>query len=346
MISKQLKFVLATLLLGLKSVSASDYCETLHAEFTRRQLDEHELETPYTQASGAKHTPFLTTEDGMATVTVGDGNPFHPMSGFTPGSSMIHFITHVYVMDQDGNTVFINALDPTVDTVATKTFEIPEGASTLTAYSWCNLHGLWEGPTIEVNGGTGSGICTVAQVEGTAWPSYNADFVHIQSMPPFLATTPYTIEDGTKHTPFITISEDLTSASVVVGNEEAFHPMNGGDAPHWITSVYITNQNKEIISMQMLDPTDVTKAEMTFDIPEGTESVTAWAFCNLHGLWVGPNVMVTANEPVADESKPNGEVADTNGDKVNPDDAASSGFTSSPASVLVAALVGIVTYLW
>lgn len=339
MMWKQLKFAIAASLLGLESISASNYCETLHAEFTRRQLNEHELETPYTQENGAKHTPFLTTEDGMATVTVGDGNPFHPMTGFMQGSSMVHFITHVYVIDQDGNTVFISALDPTADTIATKTFEIPEGASTLTAYSWCNLHGLWEGPTIEVDGGTGSGMCTAAQIAGTAWPSYNADFFHIQSMPPFSTTTPYTIEDGTKHTPFITISEDLTSGSVVVGNEEAFHPMNGGDAPHWITSVYITDQDDKIISMQMLDPTDVTKAELAFDIPEGTESVTAWAFCNLHGLWKGPTVMVTADEPAADEIKPNG-------DKANPEDAVSSGFASTPASVLVAVLAGIATYLF
>lgn len=291
-----LKVAITGLLLGFDATVA-DYCSTIHAEFTRRQLSEHNVATPYDQSSGAKHTPFITLEGGMATVTVGDGNPYHPMTA-SSDPSLVHFISHIYVMDQDEKIVHLATLDPEEGAPAVTTFEIPAGATSLTAYEWCNLHGLWMGPTVAIEGdGTAMPSCGLVHPPEAAWPSIHADLTRMQSEPPFSASTPYTEESGAKHTPYITLSEDGKSGSVVVGTEQVYHPMSA-DSPHWITVIYITDENENIIAMKNLDPDGVDKAEMTFDVPEGVSEVTAWEFCNRHGLWKGPSVSVMADAPM------------------------------------------------
>ena len=65
-------------------------------------------------------------------------------------NSMPHWITEIYVMDDTGKVVAMSSLDPTLVDAAKMEFEVPESAKTLTAYEWCNIHGLWVGPTVEV----------------------------------------------------------------------------------------------------------------------------------------------------------------------------------------------------
>ena len=287
-----LKVALTTFLLGI-DMAVGDYCSTIHSDFTRRQLLEHSVDTPYDETGGAKHVPFIEIENGMATVTVGDGNPFHPMVA-SEDPSTVHFVSHIYVMDQDGNIVHLENLDPVQGAPAVTSFEIPSGTTSLTAYEWCNLHGLWVGPTVDVaTEGTTMPTCSLVHPTEASWPSIHADLVRMQSNPPFSESSPYTETSGAKHTPYITLSEDGTSGSVVVGTEEVYHPMDG-EKPHWVTVIYITDENDTIIAMKNLDPNDVDKAEMTFDIPEGVKEVSAWEFCNLHGLWKGPSVSVKA----------------------------------------------------
>jgi len=64
--------------------------------------------------------------------------------------AMVHFITHIYVTDQDGEVVSMRSLDPSVMSTASITFAVPRNASSLTAYEFCNKHGLWRGPTMQI----------------------------------------------------------------------------------------------------------------------------------------------------------------------------------------------------
>lgn len=330
----QFKTAFTFFFLGFNTVSAN-FCDTLHSDFTRRQLLEHGSETPYDLTSGAKHTPFITIEDGLAKVTVGDGNPYHPMSA-SDDPNMVHFVTHIYVMDQDENMVFMETLDPVQGAPAVSAFEIPTGATSLTAYEWCNLHGLWVGPTVAVTvEGTGSGICTNDQPELNAWPSIHADLLRLQSMPPFESIEPYTELNGAKHTPYITLSEDKSMGSVVVGTEAVYHPMVEGSRPHWVTSIYITDEMDNIIAMESLDPKDVDKAEMSFEIPEGVKELTAWEFCNLHGLWKGPTVSVASDEEIV-------EVADSEPEVMEEEEEAEEEATSIAARASMSVLVATV----
>jgi len=99
-----------------------------------------------------------------------------------------------------------------------------------------------------------------------------------------------------KHIPYITLNEDGVTGSIIVGVEpDPVHPMIGSvdgiTDPHWITEVYVVDADTgKIITMKSLDPTGVDAATMEFDIPTGTESIVAYEWCNIHGLWESPKV--------------------------------------------------------
>lgn len=335
----RIELKLTALLFSIETILA-DYCSTIHEEFGRRQLLEHNTNTPFTQDDGNKHTPFITTENGVATVTVGDGNPYHPMTA-SENPDSVHFITDIYVMDQDDNFIYSESLDPSKGTPAMISFTVPAGTTKLTAYEWCNKHGLWVGPTVEVESPTGPQLtCNVDMIDSTARPSIRAELFRLQSLPPFSETDSYTEDDGAKHTPYITVSDDGHSGSVVVGTEVVYHPMDAS-RPHWITTIYITDESDEIIAMKALDPNGVSKAEMTFDIPDGTKSVTPWEFCNMHGLWVGPTVMIDSHEHDKDDSHVGDVDEDEHHDELELnglDEEESGGTTSGIASSIAAAV--------
>jgi desulfoferrodoxin (superoxide reductase-like protein) len=329
---------------AIVTASSSDFCPTIYAELHRRQLAEGFTPdgSPFglVEEGPEKHVPFLTLSAGtgqlVAKVVVGNGDEeggvWHPMSA-SDNSKEVHFITHIVVKDQDGNIVAAESLDPTVAAPATIEFDVPEGVTELTPYEWCNLHGLWMGPTVTVDsslGGTAPAHCHASDFESGAWPSVHADFLRLQNST-FESESPFSEADGVKHTPYITIPE-LGVASVLVGKEEGpLHPMvastdgvPGEDGPHWITEVYVVDQDGEIVAMKSLDVgEDVDRAEVTFDIPDGTETLQAYAWCNIHGLWGGPVVSATEVTSMASESS--GE---------------SSGYLPSVLATVVAGVVG------
>ena len=62
---------------------------------------------------------------------------------------------------------------------------------------------------------------------------------------------------------------------------EAKHPMT---SDHWITVIYIRNQDGIVIGLQEFSGTDPA-AKVVFSLPNGTTGVTAFAHCNLHDDW-------------------------------------------------------------
>ena len=166
-----------------------------------------------------------------------------------------------------------------------------------------------------------------------AWESVHADFMR-QQKASFDTDKgePFDESDGEKHTPYITLKDDGT-ASILVGNVDgAIHPMNsspdGVEEPHWITELYVVDEKGDIVTMSTLDPTGVDTATLDFEVPEGTKSLQAYSWCNLHGLWKGPIVEVeTASTDAApDASK------ESNG---------SFGYNSMIAAVVAVILTGL-----
>jgi len=157
-----------------------------------------------------------------------------------------------------------------------------------------NKHGLWAGPAVQVPTSETetvpveqkslevSGECSVSDFPEAAWPSVHADFLRLQAQV-FESEMPYTEADGEKHVPYITVNEDGTSSILVGKVGGPIHPMNGSDgetSPHWITEIYVVDQDGTIVAMKSLDPTGVTEATMTFDTPEGATTMQAYSWCS------------------------------------------------------------------
>jgi len=105
----------------------------------------------------SKHQPFIAvegTKDGVVSLSVrvrGDApqdNPdsLHPMSE-------AHFIEAIFVLDQDTDSViFFHQFKPSADDTPVVRFTVPvkDQQHTLVPYEFCNLHGLWRGPSLTV----------------------------------------------------------------------------------------------------------------------------------------------------------------------------------------------------
>ncbi len=85
------------------------------------------------------HTPSVSASGTSVTVVTD-----HGMS-----VDEDHWIDHIYLRDQDGVVVGLQMFDGT-EAEASSTFSLPEGTTSVTPYSSCNLHGLWMGDTIDV----------------------------------------------------------------------------------------------------------------------------------------------------------------------------------------------------
>jgi desulfoferrodoxin (superoxide reductase-like protein) len=111
----------------------------------------HFLTTPANQ--GAKHTPYLTfdQEAKTATVTVGsEDGEIHPMDGSADGVTEPHWISEVWIVDDQGYTTTLSSLDPTGVDHASLQFYPNSNSKSITAYIWCNIHGMYVGPTVDI----------------------------------------------------------------------------------------------------------------------------------------------------------------------------------------------------
>ncbi|MEM7679032.1 MAG: desulfoferrodoxin family protein [Myxococcota bacterium] len=81
------------------------------------------------------------------------------------------------------------------------------------------------------------------------------------------------------HTPALSIDASGTVATV-----EVPHEMDS-EEPHWITAIWIEDQNGVVVGMRELGPNDVA-ARVQFPVRAGTTLLTAYAHCNLHDTWM------------------------------------------------------------
>ena len=81
-----------------------------------------------------------------------------------------------------------------------------------------------------------------------------------------------------------------TPAAVVAGSEVTVVTTHGMDPDHWITTLYIRDQNGVVVGLAELDASSPA-GEATFVLPAGTTAVTPYAHCNDHGLWRGDVAM-------------------------------------------------------
>lgn len=83
------------------------------------------------EAATEKHIPVVSVTDQIVTVTV--GSVAHPMTD-------VHHIAWIYIQTKQGVQRKCLAIDgePTI------TFALTDGDEVVSAYAYCNLHGLWK----------------------------------------------------------------------------------------------------------------------------------------------------------------------------------------------------------
>jgi desulfoferrodoxin (superoxide reductase-like protein) len=119
------------------------------ADLYRQHKKDHKKAEAFEGSDKEKHVPYLAFHGDKMRVTVGNDNAYHVMKDSTDPEG-VHYVTYLYVLDQDNNCVAMEAPDPTGVERCVVEFAIPKGATKLTPYEYCNLHGLWVGPSLNV----------------------------------------------------------------------------------------------------------------------------------------------------------------------------------------------------
>lgn len=102
-------------------------CQAFTGELLRRAEN-----SPKDDPTG-KHKPFLTLSGTQATIVVGigatpgnEGGLIHPMEA-SNDQDLVHWISHIYALDDLGNLVALCELLPTHPVPASCSFEVPQG---------------------------------------------------------------------------------------------------------------------------------------------------------------------------------------------------------------------------
>ena len=230
-------------------------------EWQRTAAAKESLNTPYTPvywpASFASkppsHVPVLAVSGTTATVSVG---------GSVHGMSAAHHITAVWVRDQTGLVVYMRTFATDGSETPVVSFSIPAGSTSLTPYEHCNLHGTWVGARVY-----------------PAWETSAAALVAANTLPNPYNLTYFATGFATKPPSHIPV----LSALGMAGTLTVGATLHGTSLSHYITSAWATDQHGKVIFYQSWGTSDTPI--VSFAIPPGTTSVTAYEHCNLHGVW-------------------------------------------------------------
>ena len=298
---------LITLLCVFATEAASAPCQLFHlrrADLLIQQEYQHGRSSAFPpKPSNTKHQPYLENSgDGYASISVGLGSvtgdtkdPTHPnVVGRDP--KQVHYISNIHATDESGNVIAMAEFSGTEGSPPVLRFAVPKGVQKITPHAFCNRHGLFSGTEMEVETsdeelscelqscaadtmGVRGGVCVIfSSVEAEALRRQVAEQ---QELLPFEPN-----KKNLKHTPIVSI--EGTKAVVTVGGKDNTHPVVGrSPGLHYIHSIYVKNQAGKVVAAATLSPSNPSPS-FSFDIPAGTGSLTAHAYCNLHGLFKGP----------------------------------------------------------
>jgi desulfoferrodoxin (superoxide reductase-like protein) len=221
-----------------------------------------------------KHDPFIVFAGDIATVKVrgpdASTTQLHPQT-------KDHFISFLWVEDQDGQVVHLAELKG-FDASPSTEFSWTSQSGTLTPYSLCNLHGLWQGPTytVELERET---VPILGELDGSA-------------------TGPKSYHSGSpqlvKHSPFVSsLANGVALMGVAGSDSEPTTVLHVQTSEHHIALIYVKDQHGAVVGLKKLGPTDGSQMHAVAVNSKVTE-LTPYEYCNLHGLWEGPKFRHTS----------------------------------------------------
>jgi len=146
--------------------------------------------------------------------------------------------------------------------------------TSVTSYEYCNLHGLWVGPTLNVGWEVAA-----AKMFGRATQSttVNPSYFH----PPAQIVPGSPVKHEAK---IISIGNELSI--VALGNSgKDLHPHV--HPAHYIEAVFAKDQHGAVAVYQELGASVTTAQSKPVAIPLSATRLVPYEFCNLHGLWAG-----------------------------------------------------------
>ena len=204
-----------------------------------------------------------------------------------PQDYSAHWITDVFVLDQDNNVVCEHTFaeperrDRRAAHTAPKTDELPihecmdnlpDTVTHVTPYEYCNLHGLWQGPTYMVDYETkAAALFAKVSADGEG---------------PAKFYSPADITDNTPVEHEAQVQRWRNGFRIVALGTDGtgMHPHDFDT--HYIEATFATDQHGAVVVYKVLADEVAVAASPTFGIPDGVTSLTPYEYCNLHGLWV------------------------------------------------------------
>ena len=228
-------------------------------------------------AQPEKHDPYLSiSSTRLATVVVrGNGgstepDSLHPMS-------TAHFISNIWITDQDGAVICDQEFD---GTEASPTFscQLATSVTMVQSHEFCNLHGLWSGPTVTVE----FEVFAARKEETTSVNGNGPTLFHVATSTP------------TKHDPYTVYDRDTrTGRTVVLGDGGSTTDLHPHNPSHYIEAIWSRDQHGTIVTFADLSESirgPTTEFDLSAAVPTVTKLIP-YEFCNLHGLWQGNDAL-------------------------------------------------------
>jgi len=178
-----------------------------------------------------------------------------------------HYITGLWVYDNRGRMLTCRKINSS-ETAAIE-FRVPTHIGSIRVYEHCNLHGVWEAPSVEIHCNDLRRLIENNTQYGkpgiynkTYFPDAFKDLVGL-------------------HVPTVTIAADKKSGTVTL----ASHPMVEA---HHITDIWVLDQRGNQIACDILHANDT--ATLAFNIEDHVTEIYAIEHCNLHGVWMADPV--------------------------------------------------------
>ncbi|KAJ9435486.1 hypothetical protein DIPPA_01940 [Diplonema papillatum] len=307
--------LLQTVTIACLLASGTCSCEL----FAARRADlllHHQRATPATvpfeplakDLHSERHTPSIEILGTTVIVTVGVAGKVHPTVAGRDRNSL-HYIQNIFVVDQDDRVLAMTELSPAGEEEPSLSFLVPEGTSSVKAYASCNTHGLFESAEVFVDETTDSPIrCALAacleasdDAKCDRFELLAAECLRLQTLEHGTAE-PFELDAMNKaHVPYITINKEKGEATVTVGSGTVaergpVHPTvsNPPEKVHYIRALYVADGSGSVVAASLLSPAGTERPSLSFRVPKGAGELTAFSFCNRHGLFKSAPVAAPA----------------------------------------------------
>jgi len=185
------------------------------------------------------------------------------------GSSVDHSITTFWIEDENGKIISCKELSGNVE-FQKEVFVIPATTSHIIPFEHCSLHGVWKGTPVD---------------------RFEALILKNKQYGKVGEFTKANHPDGFKfesHFPKVSFGSELIT--VVVDHASPTDE-------HGVSLIWVKDQTGAVIESRSFSS---EKPQMIFKRPAEATVITAWAYCNLHGVWA-TTVFLNPSSPMHGE---------------------------------------------